>query len=105
MANLFNLDIDYIKHGGTEVLLMKLNGDIVYEKETFRIEYTVYSSDYYLNQKDYEGKRCMGLPRIYTSDTDYSFSYSDILITKTDGTTTTNPRTRCSEIEKVILFY
>ena len=105
MANLFNLDIDYIKHGGTEVLLMKLNGNIVYEKETFRIEYTVYQDDEYLNNKDVEGKCCIGLPRIYTSATDYTFGYSDIMIIKTDGTTTTDPRTKCNEIEKVILWY
>ena len=115
MANLFNLDIDQIKHNGNEVLLMKLNGNIVYEKETFRIEYTVASVDRYLNESGH-----YGLPRIYSrygedivdnpySDEDdvgvYSYNYSKVEIVKKDGTVTSNLSTKCNEIAKVKLWY
>lgn len=113
MINLFNLDINKIKHNGSEVVLMKLNGDIIYEPERgFCIEYTVIPTDLYLDDTDIEGTCCYGLPRIYSEDSllfggdgTYSFNYSRILITKTDGTKTNNPRTKCNEIAKVTLWY
>ena len=105
-SSLFNIDIDQIRHNGNEVLLMKLNGDIIYEKDTFRIEYTVSQVDEYLNSKDIEGKCCIGLPRIYRDKDNYSFDgYSKITITKNDGTTTTNPMTKCNEIKKVTITF
>ena len=101
MANLFNLDIDQIMHDGNEVVLMVLNGNIVYEKETFRVEYTVRSVDEYLNYNS-----AYGLPRIYTDANNFSFDgYTKIEITKIDGTITSNPRTKCNEIEKVKIWY
>lgn len=113
MINLFNLDINKIKHNGSEVVLMKLNGDIIYEPTRgFCIEYTVIPTDSYLDDTDIEGTCCYGLPRIYSKDGllfggdgTYSFNYSNISITKTDGTITRNPTTKCSEIAKVTLWY
>lgn len=117
MKNLFNIDIKQIKHNGNVIILMKHNGDILYERERgFFIEYTVTSHDEYLNDKDISGEYCYGLPRIYSKDGSlfgetseekgtYSFNYSRLLITKKDGTTTSNPATKCNEIEKVRLWY
>lgn len=111
MANLFNIGIDQIKHNGNEVVLMKLNGNIVYEKETFRIEYTVVDDNsIYINSTAYaddiDGKECrIGLPRIYTDDTTFSFDYSDVLITKKDGTIINYASGTCNNINKIALFY
>lgn len=123
MANLFNLDIDHIMHDGNEVLLMMLNGNIVYEKETFRIEYAVAPVDRCLNESDPGGSFGIcyfGLPRIYSrygkdlyddpnSDTDdvgeYNYNYSKVEIIKKDGTRTSDLSTKCNEISKVKLWY
>lgn len=111
MANLFNIGIDQIKHNGNEVVLMVLNGDIVYRKEIFSIEYTVVDDNSnYINStayaNDVDGKECrIGLPRIYTDDTTFNFDYSDVLITKKDGTIINYASGICNNINKIVLFY
>jgi surface protein len=65
----------------------------------------VYPVDRSLNSKDTLGEYCIGLPRIYTDANNYSFNYSKVEITKTDGTITSNLMTKCNEIEKVKIWY
>ena len=122
MANLFNIDIDKIVLDNNEIALMQLNGIVVYERESFCIEYTVADTDKPLNKQESVafGLSYYGLPRIYSrygkdlidspySDTDdvgeYSYNYSRVEIVKKDGTITSNLSTKCSEISKVKLWY
>jgi hypothetical protein len=77
MINKFNLNIKNIKHNGDEVLVMKLNKKIIYDRERFSIKYTVVNKNVYLNQKSESGWY-IGLPRIYTDETHFNYDYVDV---------------------------
>ncbi len=104
MANLNNISL--IKHNGSEIILAKLNGAIVYEKDKnqYYIEYTVdntstSSLDSYISPDNF------GLPRIYSDESIYSFKYDKVEITLLDGTITDDVTTTCDQISKVKLWY
>ena len=109
MTNLFNIDIDKVRCGGADIRLIKLGGNIIYEAEMgqdegdFCIKYTVKPVDEYLNTSN--EKYCIGLPRIYSTRYVYSYDYSKIEIKKIDGTITSDPMTKCNEIEEVTVWY
>jgi surface protein len=70
-----------------------------------------------LSDKDLEGGTCYGLPRIYSelgegnpdilldNNAVYDFNYSRIEVLKKDGSIVNHAMVRCSDIEKVILWY
>ena len=106
MINLFNMDIDQIKHNNDYVILMKLNGDIVYENIGYCVEYTVEPIAFPLNSEDSYGN-CYYLPRFYTQSNIYSprYDYEKIKIIKKDGTATTDISTNCSAISKIMIWF
>ena len=87
MINLFNMDIDQIKHNNDYVILMKLNGDIVYENIGYCVEYTVEPIAFPLNSEDSYGEYYC-LPRFYTQSNIYSprYDYEKIKIIKKEAT-------------------
>ena len=106
MINLFNMDIDQIKHNNDYVILMKLNGDIVYENIGYCVEYTVEPIAFPLNSEDSYGEYYC-LPRFYTQSNIYSprYDYEKIKIIKKDGTVTTDISTNCSAISKIMIWF
>ena len=100
-----------IRHNGSEIILAKLNGTILYEKQEedlgYCIEYTVdNTSTKALNGGDSYSNYKYGLPRIYSNETTYSYNkYTKIEITLLDGTKTTNTSTLCSNVTKVRIWY
>ena len=107
MANLN--EMSQIRHNGSEIVLAKLNGAILYEKQEedlgYCIEYTVNNtSTYALNGGSSSYK--YGLPRIYSTSSSYTYTgYDAIEITLLDGTTTTDVTTKCNNIAKVKIWY
>lgn len=69
------------------------------------IEYTVHSTNVALSSV-YNNQYGRGLPRIYSTSSNYTFTgYEKIEITLNDGTITTDTSTLCSNIAKVKLWY
>ena len=104
MATLSN--INQISHNGKDVLLMKLNGIIVYEKiiedRGYCVEYTINKNDLYGSLSDNIN---LFLPRIYSTNSSYDYNYDSIEITLLDGTVTTNTKTALQDISKITLWY
>lgn len=65
MENLFDLDIDHIKHGGTEVTLMKLNGDIIYKKAPYYVPYQFRGDTSLIEVETNVGKRNTNLSNMF----------------------------------------
>ena len=104
MINLFNMDIDQIKHNNDYVILMKLNGDIVYENIGYCVEYTVDRGDVSLDAKS--GGSYVGLPELYVGNSFTSnYNYEKIKIIKTDGTVTNDPNIICRYVSKVMIWF
>ena len=104
MNNLFNLDINKIKYGGNEVVLIKLGGNIIYEandERGFCIQYAVdytWDDNYSLADK--------ALPLIYSDKDNYSYDgYEDIIITKKDDTITKDTSISLREVKYVTIYY
>ena len=112
MTNLTNLDISKIRYNGNEVILMRLNGFTVYEAGSPYMEYTIDNTITdplnYLEDWSDIGTGfyfCHTLPRIYTSESSYSYNYDKVEITLLDGTITDDLTTTCDQIEKVRIWY
>lgn len=65
MENLFDLDIDHIKHGGTEVTLIKLNGDIIYKKAPYYVPYQFRGDTSLIEVETNVGKRNTNLSNMF----------------------------------------
>lgn len=98
MSSLFIRDIDLIRHNNKEIILMKLNGEIIYSRHGFYVEFKV--------NNNLSGQLLMCLPVIYSdSSTSSQDGYTRIEIIKNNGTTTSNTATYLSQIKKVKLWY
>lgn len=100
MSNLSIKNTDRIRHNNKDVLLMRLNGETVYKRGGFFVEYRVSNNaDFYL----YE--RC--LPYLYSSKDIIGgyYDYTRIEIIKHDGTMTSDTNTNISQIKKVKLWF
>ena len=101
-------NVNLIKHNGSEIALIKLNGSILYKKDKdtnqYYIEYTV-DNTITSSLSLYESPNNYGLPRIYSDEYIYSFQYDKVEITLLDGTITDDVTTTCDHISKVKLWY
>lgn len=99
MANLFIRDIDLIRHNNKEIILMKFDGEVIYRRNGFYVEYRVNN-----NLSGSLAERC--LPLIYSDENNFSNDeYTRIEIIKLDGTTTSDTSTDISQIKKIKLWY
>ena len=110
MTNLFGLDISEIRHNGDEVLLIKLNNDVIYEKQKFCIRYTLTNNSSYLSDKFTNG-HYTNFPLIYSDPYSYTENNYIITIIKKDGTklqgylSSMNLSIKCIEVSEIYVWY
>lgn len=100
MSNLSIRNTDRLKHDNKDVLLMRLNGETIYKRNGFFIEYKVNTDS--LN----EPLNDICIPWIYSDDTNYiNRGYKRVEIIKLDGTITSDLSTPINTIKKIKVWF